>query len=89
VTAMRFVRLWLPLVVIVGGIVAIALKPDENGLLGGAMIVGAGLAIWLLNILYRIGVTGDREREDEDRARAYFDAHGHWPDEPPPRQSRR
>lgn len=23
-------------------------------------------------------------REDEDAARAFFDAHGHWPGEPPP-----
>jgi hypothetical protein len=88
-TVMKLVRVWLPVIVIVGGIVAIALKPDENGLLGGAMIVGAGLAIWLLNVLYRIGVTGDAEREEEDRARAFFDAHGHWPDEPPPPSRRR
>jgi hypothetical protein len=23
-------------------------------------------------------------RHEEDEARAFFDAHGHWPDEPPP-----
>lgn len=26
----------------------------------------------------------NRMRESEDDARAFFDAHGHWPDEPPP-----
>ena len=41
----------------------------------------AGLSVWLLNLLYRVGVKGDRERDAEDRARAYFDEHGHWPDE--------
>lgn len=24
----------------------------------------------------------DRQREDEDAARAFFDRHGRWPDEP-------
>jgi hypothetical protein len=45
------------------------------------MIVGAGLSVWLLNLLYRVGVSGDRERHTEDEAREYFDRHGHWPDE--------
>ena len=39
----------------------------------------------LLNVLFRYGVAGDSERDDEDAARAYFDEHGHWPDEPPSR----
>ncbi len=38
----------------------------------------------LLTIVALIWVTtrGDRERDDEDAARAYFDAHGRWPDDP-------
>jgi hypothetical protein len=27
----------------------------------------------------------DRQRHGEDQARAFFDEHGHWPDEAPPR----
>ena len=27
--------------------------------------------------------TGYPERQEEDAARAFFDEHGHWPDEPP------
>jgi hypothetical protein len=37
--------------------------------------------VWLINALYRFGVNGDRERDDEDRARTFFDEHGYWPDE--------
>ena len=33
----------------------------------------------------RYGAKGDREREAEETAREYFDAHGHWPDEAPRR----
>ena len=54
---------------------------QRHGLEGGALLVSAGLSVWLINLLYRIGVKGDRERDDEDRARAYFDEHGRWPDE--------
>ena len=54
---------------------------SETGIEGGTLLVSAGLSVWLINLLYRVGVKGDRERDDEDRARAYFDEHGHWPDE--------
>ena len=48
---------------------------------GWAMCVGAGLAVLLLNVLYRYGATGDRERQAEEEARRYFAEHGRWPDE--------
>ena len=80
----RFVRIWLPVIVVVAGLIAIAFNPTVDGLEGAAHIIGAGLAIALLNLLFRVGVTGDRTREEEDEARAYFDRHGHWPDEAPP-----
>jgi hypothetical protein len=91
---MRTVRIWLPVAIVLVGLILIALNPNENGLEGGAMVVGAGLSVWLLNLLYRIGVSGDRERDAEDRARDYYDEHGHWPDEepgppPPPRRGPR
>ncbi|MBV8944722.1 MAG: hypothetical protein JOZ95_04830, partial [Solirubrobacterales bacterium] len=40
-----------------------------------------GLSVLLINFLYRLGVSGDKEREEEERARAYFDEHGEWPEE--------
>jgi len=36
--------------------------------------------VLLLNVLYRIGVEGDKERDREEEAREYFDQHGRWPD---------
>ena len=76
-----FVRWILPAAICVAGVVMIALYPDDAE--GGAMMIGAGLSVWLLNFLYRVSVSGDRERHAEDEARAYFDRHGHWPDEQP------
>lgn len=79
---LKFVRYWLPGIVVVGGLVVIAVGGDDIALEGGAAIIGAGLSVALLNFLYRIGVKGDRERDAEAQAREFFDRHGHWPDEP-------
>lgn len=79
---MRWVRTWLPLGIIAAGVVvAIAGGMSETSLEGGGLLISAGLSVWLLNLLYRVGVTGDRDRGEEDDARAYFDRHGRWPDE--------
>ncbi len=72
------VRYVLPTAIVIGGIVVMALG-SENDLEGGASIVSAGLAVYFLNWLFRIGARGDRERDDEDAAREYFARHGRWP----------
>jgi hypothetical protein len=73
-----FVRYVLPATVVLAGVVAMAFGTDTS-LEGGAGLISAGVAIWLLNWLFRIGARGDAERAAEDRAREYFDRHGHWP----------
>jgi hypothetical protein len=81
----NLVRTWLPAAIIVAGLIlAAATGFSTTGLEGGALLVSAGLSVWLINLLYRIGVRGDRERDAEDRARAYFAEHGRWPDEDRP-----
>src|SRR5476651_1632994 len=69
----------LPGLVVLAGLVVMALG-SEADLEGGGGIVSAGLAIFLINWLFRAGTSGDREREAEDAARDYFDVHGRWPD---------
>jgi hypothetical protein len=81
---LRIIRIWLPAVVVVLGVVLFIVDPSADTALGSAGIIGAGLSIWLLNLLFRMGVKGDEERDDEAEARRFFDTHGHWPDEPPP-----
>jgi hypothetical protein len=81
---LRIIRVWLPAAVVVLGIVLFIIDPTTDTALGSAAIIGAGLSIWLLNVLFRMGVKGDRERDTEAAARRFLDEHGHWPDEPPP-----
>ena len=82
---MRAVRVWLPIAIIVGGIVAIVASGGSlSGWEGGVAIIAAGLSVWLLNIIFRVGVQGERERDAEDAARDYYAEHGYWPDEAPP-----
>lgn len=75
------VRYVLPAAVAVTGVVVLVFNHSINGLEGAAMFIGAASAILLLNVLYRVGVTGDEERDREAAARDYLDEHGHWPDE--------
>ncbi len=77
-----FLRWWLPAIVIVAGVLAYVLSGGtDTSLEGAAGIVGAGSSIWLMNFLWRLGVSGDSERDAEVAAREYFDRHGRWPDE--------
>jgi hypothetical protein len=44
------------------------------------VILGASAILALVVIHFR----PDTAREEEEAAREFLDAHGHWPDEPPP-----
>ena len=43
----------------------------------------AALIVWMVNWMFRMSVQSNRERDEEERAREYFDLHGRWPDEEP------
>jgi hypothetical protein len=77
-------RIGLPVVCIVAGFVILFTAEGSLRWDGWAMCVGAGLSIAFMNLLFRVGAKGDRERDDEEAARRYLAEHGHWPDDPPP-----
>jgi hypothetical protein len=43
------------------------------------LAIGGGI-LSLLALIW-IAARGDKARDEEDAARAYFDAHGRWPDD--------
>lgn len=78
---LNVVRYGIPLVLVVAGVVFALVDHAGTGLETWAMFTGAGLSVLLLNVLHRMGVEGDSDRDREKRAREYFDEHGHWPDQ--------
>ena len=75
-----FTRHGIPALAVLAGIVAMCFG-TATSLVGGAGLIGAGVATWLIAWLYRVGVEGDRTRDAEERARRYFERHGRWPAE--------
>jgi hypothetical protein len=74
------VRYGIPAVLLIAGLV-VSVVGGSVGVAGGAMFISAATAVLLLNVLYRIGVEGDKARDREEEARHFFDEHGRWPDE--------
>lgn len=78
---MLIVRYGVGVVMVTAGLVLLIINPGGFGVDGFALAVGGGASVLLLNFLFRLGVSGDLEREQEEEARRYFDEHGRWPDE--------
>jgi hypothetical protein len=74
------VRYGLPAVLILAGTV-IGATGGTVAVAGGALFISSGTAVLLLNVLFRIGVEGDKARDREEEARRFFDEHGRWPDD--------
>ena len=78
---LRAVRYWLPVGLVLAGIVSLFVIDSSDRFEAFSMLVGSGLSVALLNVLFRYGSRGDRERQAEDDAREYYAEHGRWPDE--------
>lgn len=97
--SVRLLRWWIPVALcVIGVVLLLADNFDTFGVSAFAAFAGAGSSTWLINWLWRLGVSGDDEREREARDRVFlatrgrwpssqersFNAeHGHWPDEQP------
>ncbi len=84
-------RVWLPLAIVVAGVVLIVIGHASYSNLAtarslesaaGVSLLLVALIVWMLNWMYRLSVRSNREREVEERAREHFDRTGRWPDEP-------
>ena len=82
-----FIRYGIGWIGVAVGIVLLIVNPNGFGVEGFSLGVGGGLSVLMLNWMFRVGVVGDREREQEEEARRFLEKHGHWPDEAPPRRS--
>lgn len=90
---LRATRVALPVLIALVGVALIALGAATGGATAthgrsgtiaatGVALVIAAIIVWMINWMYRMSVASNREREDEEAAREYFDRHGRWPEEP-------
>jgi lysylphosphatidylglycerol synthetase-like protein (DUF2156 family) len=83
-------RVWLPVAIAVAGVALIAIGHGSYSTLAnahslesaaGVALLVVALIVWMLNWMYRLSVRSNEEREDEERAREFFDRTGRWPGE--------
>jgi protein-S-isoprenylcysteine O-methyltransferase Ste14 len=83
-------RVWLPLGIVVAGLVLIVIGHGTYSNLAnthslesavGVSLLLVALIVWMLNWMYRLSIQSNEDREIEERAREYFDRTGRWPDE--------
>lgn len=79
------IRYGLGVLMVLGGLIMLVISPGGLGVDGFAMAVGGGLSVILLNVLFRLSVSSESDRAEEENARLYFDEHGEWPEEQPRR----
>ena len=80
---LSFVRYGIPAILAITGVVFLAFGDEDIRYDMFGMCVGAAFALLVFTFLIRMGMSGDRDREDEEEARRYYTEHGHWPDEKP------
>jgi hypothetical protein len=67
------IRYGLGALMILDGVVMLIVSPGGLGVDGFAMAVGGGLSVVLFNCLFRLSLSSESDRAQEERARAYFD----------------
>jgi protein-S-isoprenylcysteine O-methyltransferase Ste14 len=87
---LKLTRVWLPVAIAVAGVALLVIGHGsysdlanthslESGAGVGLLVVA--VIVWMMNWLFRLSVRSNEEREEEERAREYFDRTGHWPGE--------
>jgi protein-S-isoprenylcysteine O-methyltransferase Ste14 len=87
---MRFMRYWLPGGIAVFGVVLIVLghaaysystsSHSLESATGVALLIVA-VIVWMINWMYRLSISSNIEREEEEQAREHFDRTGRWPED--------
>lgn len=73
------VRYGIPLAMTIAGIVCLVVGGDVAGT--GVVLIGSAGIVLLINVLFRLSLVSNREREQEERAREQFERDGRWPDD--------
>ena len=83
---MKLIRVWIPVALCCAGVVVIIAGGFTVASLEvGIPIFSCGASVWLINFLYRVGVSSDKDRDSEESAREHYARHGRWPADDEPR----
>jgi hypothetical protein len=77
------VRVLLPAAIAIVGVVLVIVG-DDAGRGAGIVLIGVAGLVVLANLLMRLGLGSERDREREEARRRAFSRSGHWPDDPGP-----
>jgi hypothetical protein len=83
-TPVKIVRFWVPFLIFLVGAGMLVISPNIVGVEGAAMMVGGGLGVVVSNRIHKMGLAGEKDRDDEMLARNFMDRYGVWPDEASP-----
>src|ERR1700733_8987243 len=73
-------RVWLPVSLAVVGLVLAVIGHGKTTVAAlGVFLILVALTVWLINMMFRLSVQSNRDREREEEARDYFERYGHWP----------
>ena len=89
---LKLTRIYLPAAIAVAGLALIVIghakysdlaspRSLESGV-GVALLIVA-VIVWMVNWLFRLSLSSNDDREDEERAREHFDRTGRWPEDEP------
>jgi len=76
---LHLVRYGIPAAMTIAGIVCLVIGGDAAG--SGVVLIGSAGMVLLINVLFRLSLVSNREREQEERAREQFEREGRWPGE--------
>jgi hypothetical protein len=76
---LALVRYGLPLAMAIAGVVCLLVGGTAAG--AGVVLIGSAGIVLLINVLFRLSIVSNREREQEEEARERFERTGRWPGE--------
>jgi hypothetical protein len=75
----HLVRYGLPAAILVAGIVVIAVGSGASTKVLGIVLVGVALLVFGVNVLARLTISSQVDRDREQQARERFTREGRWP----------
>lgn len=75
----HLVRYGLPLAILVAGIALVAAGSGDAATGAGIVLIGVSGLVFLSDVLARLTISGQEDRDREQRARRTFTRSGRWP----------